>query len=379
VTRVNADIGTAVKGPKYDAAGKVVEPGEVLAELAIPETEEEAREKQALVRQAEAEVEQARKARASAEANVEVAGAAVVEARAGLTRADALYARGASQSKRVAGLVRGKALEDEIGEETENQFLAATAARDEARARVASAQAAVRKAEADRDKAAADVAAAEARHDVAKAVAARLQALLGYTKIHAPFDGVVTRRHVNTGDLLPATPGKEGIFAVVRSDPVRAVIEVPEADAGLVAEGSEVRLTFPVLGGAEVVSTIKRTSWDLEPGSRTMRAEADLPNKDRRLRPGTFLTARVTAKLPEAWVVPAAAVTRQGDAAACFFVEGGKAVRVPVQVGRGDGQLIEVRKWKKPGPADEWADFTGKEPVAANAANLADGQSVQVK
>src|SRR5205085_1229186 len=115
-------------------------------------------------------------------------------------------------------------------DETMNQFKAADAGRSEILARVASAKTNVKKVEADRDKSIADVDAFRAKLDVAKAEVERLDALRNYTKIKAPYDGIVTRRNANTGDYVSAT-GKADLFTVARLDPVRVVVQVPEADA----------------------------------------------------------------------------------------------------------------------------------------------------
>jgi RND family efflux transporter MFP subunit len=375
VGRVAADIGQKVKGPRRGPDGAITEPGDVLAELAVPELEEEAAQKAAAVRQSEAEVEQAKKALGASEAGVASAESMVTESRAGVTRAQALYARWESESARTAKMVKERVIDPQSGEETLNQFRAAQAARDEAEAKVVSAGAAVRKARADRDKAAADVTAAGAKVDVAKADARRVAALLGYTKIRAPFDGVVTRRAVSTGDFLHADGSKEGVFAVARIDPIRIVVSIPEADAGLVREGAPAQIAVPALGGPDVTGKVTRTSWSLEPGSRTLRAEVDLPNADGRVRPGMFVTARIASELPEAWALPAAAVARTGEDYVVYLVENGKAVRTPVQVLRGDGQWTQVRRFKRSGA--DWADVTGTEAVATPAAALTDGQAIE--
>jgi RND family efflux transporter MFP subunit len=362
--RIRFDIGRPVRGPKYDADGKVVEPGEVLAELVVPELEEEVSLKKATTRQVAAEVEQARKALAAAEANIATMEAAVVEAKALVERWD-------SESKRIAGIAKTGILDIQVREETHYQFKAAGA-------RQLSAEAAVRKARADRDKAAADVQATEARGDVARADALRAEAMLGYAKIRAPYDGVVAARKVDNGDLVQPA-GKGWLFTVARLDPVRVVVAVPEADAGLVQEKSPVKLSIRAAQAQPFEGTVTRTSWVLEPGSRTLRVEIDLPNKERRLRPGMYVYAQIINPLPEAWTLPASAVVKQGDAMVCYLVEEGKAVRTPVQVGRGDGQFFEVVKRQKPGTPPAWEAFTGKEPVAARAAGLTDGQAVKVE
>lgn len=354
--------------------GSRVTAGQLLAEIAIPEVEQEAKQKAALVKQAEAEVEQAKKALAAADAGIASAQAQVAEAKAGMSRAQALYDRWQSEVTRISGLVQGGVIDSQTRDETQNQFRAAEATRTEVAAKVATAEAGVRKSQADRDKATADVVAAEAHLEVARADVGRLAALLGYARIAAPFDGVVTHRAINTGDFL-SVAGKEGVFSVARLDPVRVVVQVPEADAGLVRDGLPVRIAVQALDGPELTGKVTRTSWSLEPGSRTLRAEIDLPNKDGRVRPGMYVYARVTAELPEAWSVPAAAVGKANDEFVIYLVENGKAVRAPVQVLRGDGQFTQVRGYKKAGAAD-WVAFTGSESVATPAAAVTDGQAV---
>jgi hypothetical protein len=89
-----------------------------------------------------------------------------------------------------------------------------------------------------------------------------------------------------------------------------------------------------------------------------------------------YVYARLTVELPAEWSVPAAAVGKVNDEPAVYLVENGKAVRVAVQLARGDGQITQVRRYKKPG-ASEWTDVTGGESVATPAAAVSDGQSVR--
>ena len=91
-----------------------------------------------------------------------------------------------------------------------------------------------------------------------------------------------------------------------------------------------------------------------------------MPNKDARLSPGNYVLARITADLPEALAVAASAIMKSGDGWGCFLVEDGKAVRVAVQLGKGDGQLTQVLRWQKPGSTD-WTAFTGSEELVAPA------------
>jgi len=363
--RILHDIGRKIRGPRYDASGKEVEPGEVLAELVVPELEERTNLKKAMIRQAEADVDQAQKAVASAEANIATMEAAVVEARAKNDRWE-------SESKRIAGLVKSGTIDEQSRDETWNQFKAAGA-------RVLSSESAVRKAKADRDKALADVRSMQARVDVARSDALEAEAMLGYAKIRAPYDGIVTLRKVKTGDFVQPAGGQgDWLFRVARLDPIRVVIAVPEMDAELVKDKSEVKLSIQALSGPGLSGTVARTSWALDAGARTLRTEIDLPNKDGRLRPGMYVYAQIINQLSDGWALPTSAVVKHGDATVCFLVEGGKAVRTPVQVGRSDGQFVAVLKRQKSASPPVWEEFTGNETVAARASGLTDGQSVQL-
>jgi multidrug efflux pump subunit AcrA (membrane-fusion protein) len=364
--RIIHDIGRRIHGPIYDASGnEVVEPGEILAEIVVPELEQRTNLKKAMVRQAEADVQQAKKALASAEANIAFMEAAIVEAKAQKEFWE-------SESQRFASLARTGTIADQSRDETLKQLKAAAA-------RVLSTEAAVLKAKADRDKTMADVRSMEARVDVAKADALEAEAMLGYAKIRAPYDGVVTSLKVKTGDFVQPAGGQgDWLFKVARLDLVRVVIAVPEVDAELVKEKAEVRLTVHAISGPSLSGTVARTSWALDPGARTLRSEIDLPNKDGRLRPGMYVHSQIINQLPESWTLPTSAVVKQGELTVCYLIEGGKAVRMPVQVGRSDGQFVEVLKRQKAVSPQAWEDFTGNETLAARATALTDGQVVQL-
>jgi len=376
VRRVNVNIGDRVKGPVFDASGRETQSGQVLAEIALPELEEEAAQKQALVRHADAETEQARRAFAVAESAVAAAAAFTAEARAGLTRAQALYERWQSEADRVAGLVQRGVIDSATRDETINQFRSAQAGRDEAQARIATAEAAVAKAQAGRDKAAADVRVAEARAEVARADARRLAALLTYAAVRAPYDGVVTRRAVNPGDFLQPAAARGGIFTVTRLDPVRIAVTVPEADAGWVDAGADVTITVQALG-EDLTARLTRTSWALDPATRTLRAEIDLPNAGGRLRPGMYVSARIFGASTPVWAVPASAVAGRGESATVFRVVDGRATRVPVRLGRSDATWVEVREWR-PAGASGWLPLSAKDQLVYPAARVSEGLAVAV-
>jgi len=378
VSKLHADIGKKVRGPKYDPRGEETEPGEVLAEIEVPELEQERNQKVAIVAQTKAEADQARRALASAEANIGELEAKAMEAKAGIGRANALIERWESESKRTATLAKTGVLDAQAAEETRNQYRSAQASLEEVKARVTASEASVRKAMADRDRATADVKTAEARIRVAEADSGRVEALYRYRFVRAPFDGVVTRRRVDTGHYLAAGQGKgEGLFVVARLDPVRLVFTVPEASAGWVANGSKVDISVQAARGLHLSGKVDRTSWSLDPGSRTLRAEIDMPNAEDQLRPGMYLYAHIAADLPKGWTLPTAAIAKQGEEYVCFLIDGDKVRRTIIEIGHTDQGFVECpRRRETTGAFVEW---TGNERVAGKAAGLTDGQTVQVE
>jgi RND family efflux transporter MFP subunit len=362
----------------YKDIGDLVTEGEVLADLSVPEMDEELKQKQALVAQATAEIEQAKKLLGSAEADLKSAAARVREADAGRLRVNAELRRAESQYERMKNT--SGVIAREVLDETRLGFEAARAAVTEVEARVGSAEAERVSREAKRDKAKTDISVAEAHLRVAQADEGHTAALLAYAKLRAPFAGVVTWRKVDPGHLLqPGAGGSKGepIFVVAETDTVRIFLDVPENDAVLVSDGTPAVVSVQALNGEEFPGKVKRSAWTLDPkAGRTLRTEIDLKNADGRLRPGTYANATITVEHPNVLTVPAAAVVMQGEQPFCYRVEGGKAVRTPVRVGLRDAQFVEVMK-RKVGKGAVWEDLTGQEEfVAGNVAALADGQPV---
>jgi RND family efflux transporter MFP subunit len=321
--------------------GDSVRKDDVLAELYIPEMEVELKQKDASVGQAASEIRQAE--------------AAKLRAKAELQRAE-------SQYKRLARLT--SVIDKDQAEEYRLGFEAARAALAKAEADVDVAKARLKVAEADRD---------------------HVRTLLQYTKVRAPYDGVVTgRRSINVGDFVqPAAASRgESLFVVERIKPVRVFINVQELEAARVRDGDAAIVRVQSLQGQQFKGTVTRSSKSLHPVNRTLRTEIDLPNEDGKLLPGMFVNATIIAEHKNVWALPAAAVVTQGDQSYCYRVESGKAVRTPIEVGLRGSDLVEVlKKRTRPDAAGEegyWEDFTGREViVASDAASLTDGQAVK--
>ncbi|HEX9328746.1 MAG TPA: efflux RND transporter periplasmic adaptor subunit, partial [Reyranella sp.] len=367
-TPIYANITGYVGEVRVDMDARVKK-DQVLAWLSVPEMDDEVKQKEAMVVQARAELEQERKALLTAEANLATSKARILEAIASRKRAQAQCERWESESRRMAVMVARKVIDEQTLDEARNEHRAAQAACEETEAKIASAQASRDESAARRDKLRADIDAAAARLRVAEANERRMRTLLGYAEVKAPFAGIVTRRNVHTGHLLkPGTNGKaEPLFVVIRMDRVRVFVDVPEADAGLVRPGMPVRVRIQALNDREIEATVTRTSWALDPSSRTLRAEVELPNPGEELRPGMYAYASFTAQRSTTWAVPVSAIVKKDDSAFCCLVSAGKVVRTPVRLGAQSGSLVEVLKKRlppeAPGQAGRWQDFRGDEVV----------------
>lgn len=367
VTPIHAKLAGYVQSVAVDI-GDRVKAGQVMAELRIPEIEAELNQKRATVGKAEAERRQAEATVEVAQAGVESAQARVAEIRAGVRRAEADVGRWQAEFARVQQLAQERALVGSLVDETQSKLGSAQASRDEAQAQVKSAEAAIVQAKALLDKARSDVQAAAAHVEVARFDAEEAEAMAGYMKITAPYDGVVIRRKVDRG--LLTTPGTAGepLFLVARYDVATISVGVPEADAPFVDPGDAARVRLLALGDKTFEGKVTRTAWALDAATRTLLVEIDLPNPGEVLRPGLYAYATIVVdEHADVLTVPSTAVFKEGGKSYCVLVEGGRAKRREVQLGLVEGKRTEVVSGLG----------QGDKVVEANAASLADGQPVE--
>ncbi len=210
------------------------------------------------------------------------------------------------------------------------------------------------------DKARNDASAAESRWRATKETIANRRATLilretemalaeqqfADTSILAPFDGIVAGRLAGTGDYINVGAP---LARVLRSDPVRLKLIVPEQSSSAVKIGQELRAHFDS-GAAGQVAHVKRLAPTLENGDRSLSIEADIANPDGALRPGSFVRAElVLDSTARTLVIPPAALVRFAGIDKVFLAEKDLAVERRVKIGRSEAARIEVLDGLKAG------------------------------
>jgi RND family efflux transporter MFP subunit len=286
VVRRNADIGDSVKR------------GQVLAEIASPEIDQQ-------LKQAQAELRQAQKA---------------------LELQNTTF---------------------NLAQVTQERYRAADTGRAVAKQAVDQSVAAVKTAEAS-------VAAAQANVESQLANVQRLQELTAFEKVVAPFDGTVIRRNVDVGALITAgspsstalgAGGANGLFEVAQIDVLRVFVNVPQVHAPSVKIGLPVKVTARGHLEAPVAGTVTRTASALDPSTRTLLVEIDLDNASHALMPGMFAYVGLTVSPSgQRWNVPATAVVVDSAGTRIVTIGADKKLHFqPVVLGRDFGDTIDIQ------------------------------------
>jgi RND family efflux transporter MFP subunit len=175
----------------------------------------------------------------------------------------------------------------------------------------------------------------------------RLQQLEGFKDVTAPFAGVLTRRNVDPGTLITAGTGTSGgreLFDLAQVDPLRAYIGVPQAYAANIKTGARAAVTLQELPGKVFGGTVVRTAEAIDPATRTLLTEVDVPNRDNRLLPGSFCEVKFALgagvrnlKVP----VNALLFRSEGTRLAVVGPDGKVRLR-PIAIGRDYGSSLEI-------------------------------------
>lgn len=410
--------------------GSVVEKGEVLVKIKVPEREADRDEKEAATHLAEAQVKVKQAAIEAAEADRKAA-AARIDMYEAKKRSDIAYQHFRDrQRERYRGLLASRAIDEKLVDEQEDRWIAAreaviytTQAVVEAQEQERAAKAKIDLAVAERDKAKEDV-------KVAKANLNRAQALLDFATLRAPFDGVIVDRDrkANQGAIVQEadTHNPKPLLTVQSKDLVTVVIRVPDNFAPYITPDTEAIFETAVLPGVKIHGKVTRFPPSLvnPEHDRTMIVEVDLwtgkkaefekkmkdpeflkslkrgmnppvpagvegatmnkqgklvaaGGQNPRLLPGMF--GHMTLMLQHfenTYLLPSAAIDIQGGNQYIYVVKDGKAHHQLVKVQVDDGKLVKVERLGETG--EILGDLTGDEEViVSNLGELTEGQPVK--
>jgi RND family efflux transporter MFP subunit len=178
----------------------------------------------------------------------------------------------------------------------------------------------------------------------------RLREMQSFEKVYAPFDGVVTAREVDTGQLISSGSGQSAgteLFHMQALQTLRVYTNVPQLFSQTMKPGMKVALTFPEYPGKTFQGTLVRTADAIDPVSRTLLVEIDVDNRSGQLMPGSL--AQVHFKTPSAsstYILPASALIfrREGLQVAVLIQnsDGAVAHLVPVVISEDDGATVQI-------------------------------------
>ncbi len=198
----------------------------------------------------------------------------------------------------------------------------------------------------------------------------RLQTLMSYAEIRAPFAGVVTKRSADPGALIQAATSSQNvqsIVTVVSMNTLRLFLDVPESEVPFVQKGDSCVITVDAFPGKRFAGKVTRFATALDPSTRTMKTEIDIPNPGHLLRPGMYGRATLLLeKHSDAITIPAEALRAEGESRFVYCVVDGLVKKVEIEVGYNDGVKVEVR-----------AGLEGTESIVLSARDvLAEGVKV---
>ena len=376
--------------------GDHVTKGQVLADLFVPEIVEDYETKAAAMRLDRQRIQLAIEAVKVAVADVNAADARLDSARKILDRYEAQVDRWQAEVERLVEEAKTSVVDKQVLAESKNQWKSSKAARDAALADIMLADADLESKKATKEQRDVAVDVAKAALVVATSDWKRMGAWVGYLKLYAPFDGIITARNANQGDIvLPATgdpssdqfephlsPGDKAnpIFVVDRIDIVRVFADIQERDANYVRAGTRASIVARAYRDEPILGSVTRTSWALNMKSRTLRAEVDLPNPRSQLLPGMYADVKVIVDRPNVFVLPKGVIMHAGEKKYYWSYSDGKVVRTEVQTGSSDGTWIEIMNHRP--YSDEtasWVPVNGLEQIAVGDLHaLVDGSPVRI-
>ncbi len=198
-------------------------------------------------------------------------------------------------------------------------------------------------------------------------------AMTQFKQVTAPFDGIVTERHIDIGNLVTAgsTSATTPLYVMTQNDPMRVFVDVPQSAADELT-AARIPVEVETMNGSSrtYAATVTRASQALDAQARTMRVEVDIENGQQALVPGMYVRVGFQLQPKGAVQVPAAALTfRSGGAQVARVDRAGRISFQHVAIARDDGNVVELASGVSPG-----------DHLALNVSNqILDGDLVQPK
>jgi RND family efflux transporter MFP subunit len=182
---------------------------------------------------------------------------------------------------------------------------------------------------------------ADAAMKVADAAFETAATRLSFARITAPFSGIITRRYLDPGAVVTANNGT--LFTIMDLDVMKIIINVLEKDIPSITTGKSARVRVDAFPDRVFNGKVTRYSQAVDPATRTMAAEIDIPNQDHALKPGMF--AKVTLIIgihPDAITVPTQAILKNNQGYVVYTVHGDTARSLPVTLGVEQNARTEI-------------------------------------
>jgi len=218
----------------------------------------------------------------------------------------------------------------------------------------------------------AKVKAAQAKVNLDQSNVDRLTFMTQFKKVSAPYDGVITERRIDVGDLVTAgsTSNTTPLFRIAQFDQIRVFSNVPQSAAGDTTVGTPAKVFTAGSSSQAFEGTVARTSESLDPKARTLRVEVDLPNSRLSLVPGMYVQVEFNTKSRGLVQIPAGALLfRSGGPQVAVIQPDSTMIFQDVQIGRDNGNTVEIE-----------SGLVDGDRVALNINNqIEDGSKVIVK
>lgn len=187
----------------------------------------------------------------------------------------------------------------------------------------------------------AGIATARAAANAAEAQVAQARKAVSDVAVYAPISGYVADRPADLGEYVSPT---SKVATIVRTNPLRLRIDIPEQAISTIQPGQAVSITTSAYADRTFAGRIARISPNIVAASRTLTVEAEVENNQGLLKPGQFATVRITQPKGDAAVlIPASAVRTEQDVSRVFVIRDGRAQERVVQLGQVEGELVEVK------------------------------------